>query len=253
MNNRKMPLQNNNKRSDDNKSGNQALLIKKQPKKIKELSVNLQRKVNVKRFPIIAELEFKRERSDLVSLLKSMQHSSKTMPNRLISYLKRENLWDSETDSLTKKGQEVMTTGLINMKERGLYHIWYINDDPLLGTRPLFIQRDNAFFEPNARSWKVGIDAKNSEFRVLQDKILTVDVLNEVFDGKGRKLVKNKSQLISLKPEVICSSDESTSLELEWNLGFNQSLVSLKGKLEAADVNKKSQVPSIHDFDLNIQ
>lgn len=247
-----MPLQKEYNKLNAQKPRNPQSTLKPQQKKTKEFNIILQRKVEVKRFPIIAELEFKRERLDLVSLLKSMQQNATTMPRRLITYLKREGLWDSEIDSLTKKAQEVVNTGLINMKERGLYHIWYAHNDPLLGTRPLFIQRDNAFFEPKAQSWKVGTDAKNSEFSVSQDIPLIVDMLDEVFDGKGKKFAQHKGVLISLKPEVICSSDESTFLELKWELGFNKSLVSLQGKLEASNCNKKNQISSIHNFDFNI-
>ncbi|MBU2964034.1 hypothetical protein Q4508_07680 [Amphritea sp. 2_MG-2023] len=215
------------------------------------LNVVLTRQVEVKRYPVIAELTFKRKRPDLVSLLKAAEQRYDAMPARLIAYLKREQLLDTDSASVTPKGEEVISTGCIDVKERGLYHIWYTANDPLLGIRPLMIQRDTAFFDPNMKSWKKGSDARNSGFGVSSTS--TVDVIDEVLAGKNSKQSQIKLLLTALKPEVICSSNQSAKLVLEWKLGLEKSVVSLIGQLETLDFssNKNKSKPS--SLDLKIE
>ncbi|MCY0966204.1 hypothetical protein [Parathalassolituus penaei] len=193
------------------------------------LALTLSRTVQLKRYPIIARVTFLRERPDLVSLLKGIQNNPADMPPRLKQYLKQETLWNES--GITDKGQQVIDSGRFEAKERGLYHIWYTENDPLFGIRPTFIQRDTAFFEPNMQSWKKGPDAARSNFRV--DESLQLSVLEESFVDRNKTELKNISlQIISLEPEVICSPEKSAEIQLEWTLDFSQSLVSLKGQLD---------------------
>jgi hypothetical protein len=216
-----------------------------------ELNVVLTRQVEVKRYPVIAELTFKRERSDLVSLLKAAQQRSDAMPTRLIAYLKREQLWDTDSASVTPKGEEVINTGCIDVKERGLYHIWYTDNDPLLGIRPIVIQRDTAFFDPNTKGWKKGVDARNSGFSV--SSACTVNVLEEVFSGTSSKQVPKNLSLTALIPEVICSSNQSAKLTLEWELGVRQSILSLAGQLETFDFSSKNNKSKLSSLKFRIE
>ncbi|WP_299020971.1 hypothetical protein [uncultured Photobacterium sp.] len=220
------------------------------PKKNTGLNITLQRLVEARRYPVIAQLTFKQKRADLVSLLKATQQNPETMPPRLMEYLKREKLWDSETVSLTPKGKEVVDTGYVDVKERGLYHIWYTHNDPLLGIRPLLIQRDTAFFEPNCKPWKSGADARNSEFGV--SATCTVDVLEEIYGGQKTNSSRQSLTLVSLQPEILCSPEASAHLSLEWRLGFKQSEVSLKGQLESLSFSRKKKEPEPIKFDCQI-
>ncbi|MEF1163693.1 hypothetical protein QTO13_20815, partial [Vibrio parahaemolyticus] len=187
-----------------------------------------------------------------VSLLKGMQNNPVDMPPRLKAYLKRETLWDES--GITDKGQQVIDSGLFEAKERGLYHIWYTDNDPLLRTRPVLMQRDTAFFDPNMKGWKKGTDAARSEFQVKQP--VQLNVLEESFVDRNKTEPKHYSlQLASLEPEVICSPEKSAEIELEWTLDFSQSLVSLKGQLDMLQFkqNKTGSRPealalSIDDF-----
>ncbi|ESE41862.1 hypothetical protein [Shewanella decolorationis] len=216
------------------------------------LALTLSRTVQLKRYPIIARVTFLRERPDLVSLLKSMQNNPADMPPRLKQYLKQETLWNES--GITDKGQQVIDSGLFEAKERGLYHIWYTENDPLLGYRPTFIQRDTAFFEPNMQSWKKGSDAARSKFRV--DDSLQLSVLEESFVDRNKTELKNISlQIVSLEPEVICSPEKSAEVHLEWRLGLSTSQLSLTGQLDMLQFNqnKASLRPeklelSINDF-----
>ena len=231
---------------------NHSTPVKENVNKKGSLALTLSRNVQLKRFPIIAKVTFLRDRPDLVSLLKGMQNNPADMPPRLKAYLKRETLWDES--GITDRGQQVIDSGLFEAKERGLYHIWYTDNDPLLRTRPVLMQRDTAFFDPNMKGWKKGADAARSEFRVK--KPVQLNVLDESFVDRNKTEPKHYSlQLASLEPEVICSPEKSAEIELEWTLDFSQSLVSLKGQLDMLrfNQNKTSSRPetlelSIDDF-----
>lgn len=193
------------------------------------LALTLSRTVSLKRYPVIAKVTFLRERPDLQTLLKAILHNPTDMPPRMKAYLKQEALWD--LSGITEKGQRVIDTGLFEAKERGLYHIWYTNNDRLLGTRPVMMQRDTAFFEPSKESWKKGVDAARSEFRV--DQLLQLNVLEESFADRNRSELKSITlPLSSLEPEVICSSEKSAEIELIWQLGISNSTVILNGSLD---------------------
>ncbi|MFM2482851.1 hypothetical protein [Celerinatantimonas sp. YJH-8] len=218
------------------------------------LALTLSRTVQLKRYPIIARVTFLRQRPDLVSLLKGMQNNPANMPPRLKQYLTREALWDEA--GITDKGQQVVDSGLFEAKERGLYHIWYTDNDPLLETRPVMMQRDTAFFEPDlknsdVRSWKKGADAARSEFRVEQ--LLKLNVLEESFVDRSKSELKNISlQLASFEPEVICSPDKSAEIQLEWTLDFLASKLSLTGLLDMLQFNQNKPSSRPETLELSI-
>ncbi|MBL4796924.1 MAG: hypothetical protein JKY50_05895 [Oleispira sp.] len=215
------------------------------------LALQLTRNIKIQRFPIIAKVTFKRERPDLVSLLKSMENNAVSMPARLKAYLKNEKLWDAETSSLTDKGQAVKSSGLYSATERGLYHIWYINNDPLLGTRPILIQRDTAFFEPNTKGWLKGVDAARSDYRVDVER--QVVMVEEIYDGRKNSQNKKTLSLVSIIPEVICSSEKSATLELNWSLGQSSSIFVLKGQLDLLDFSQKKTSHRPVTIDMSIE
>ncbi|MDF2152534.1 hypothetical protein [Vibrio sp. CAU 1672] len=216
-----------------------------------ELNIILRRKVEVKRYPVVAKVTFKKERQDLVSLLKASQRSDVQIPARLRAYLKRETLWDPETAGLTQKGQQVIDTCCIDQEERGLYHIWYTNNDPLLGTRPIFVQRYSAFGEPNHNVWKKGNDAFNSGFAVNTN--CEVDLLEEKLNAPKTDQHQGKAIIASIKPEVLCSAEAKAHLDLEWALSYGHSSVTLKGQVEALKFTSKSAKAVVRDLEMNIE
>jgi len=205
------------------------------------LALQLTRNVQIKRYPVIAKVTFQRARPDLVSLLVAMEKNADTMPPRLKAYLKNEKLWDAETSSLTDKGLDVKESGLYSVTERGLYHIWYINNDLLLGTRPVLMQRDTAFFEPslesNKKGWLKGSDAARSSYCV--DSVMQVEMVDEVYDGQRSRQEKQTMSLVKIEPEVICSDEKSSVLELNWSLSPSSSKISLNGQLDVLDFSQK--------------
>lgn len=200
------------------------------------LTIQLNRKVYVKRYPIIARVTFNRARPDLVSLLESIEGGVENMPPRLKVYLKKENLWDEDASALTSKGESVKASGLYAATERGLYHIWYTNNDPLLGTRPVLMQRDTAFFEPDSSSWLKGEAARYSDFRV--DAQREIELIEEVFDGQSNKQIKNALLLSKIEPEVVCSPEKEAALDLRWELSQTASMVNLSGQLDILSFHK---------------
>ncbi len=216
-----------------------------------ELSIVLRRKIEVKRYPVVAKITFKKKRQDLVSLLQATQRSDVQIPERLIAYLKREKLWDPETARLTQKGQQVIDTHCIDQEERGLYHIWYTSNDPLLGTRPIFVQRYSAFGEPNHKPWKKGIDALNSGFSL--NTSCQVDVLEEHFNAQKTSQSQDKAIITSIKPEVLCSAEATALLDVEWLLGYGHSSVTLKGQVEALNFSGKNAKVVVCDLEMNIE
>lgn len=227
-----------------NETAGQPLPVKSSAGKAGSLALTLKRTVSLKRYPVVAKITFRRERPDLVFLLKGMQNHSADIPPRLTAYLMREELLDDS--GITDKGQQVIKSGLFEAKERGLYHVWYTHNDPLLGTRPVMMQRDTAFFDPNMQSWKKGPDAFRSEFRVEQP--LELNILEESFVDRNKTELKNISlQMTSLEPEVICSAEKSAEIQLEWTLDSSTSRLSLKGQLDMLQFNQKKQSSSHPD------
>ncbi len=190
------------------------------------LSVCLKRRVSAKRYPVIARLTLLRQRDDMVGLLGAMQSRPDRMPPRLQSYLIRARLWDQDHARLTDEGRQVLETGLMPVEERGLYHIWYSHEDGLLGARPLLIQRDTAFFDPELRGWLSGRDAMHSSFRVDEpsDTVLFEERYATERGAADPSPVPVK--IVSLVPEVICSPQDECQIALDWQLKSSDKIIS---------------------------
>lgn len=220
----------------------------------RSFSLTMKRTVMLKRYPMIAQLAFFRERPDLVSLLTAVQNNHREMPNRLVDYLSREKLWDRTRAVLTSLGEKVKASGYFNTQERGFYHIWYTESDPLFGTRPIFIQRDTALFEPKQTIWKKGIDAKNSQFKFDNtEQPLDIQVLEEILQSSSTRLEPSLLGLAGLTPEVICSPEKEATIQLSWQLGFSTSSLMLQGQIETLQFsnNKGGNQPFKLEMSLN--
>lgn len=220
----------------------------------RSFSLTMKRSVKLKRYPMIAQLAFFRKRPDLVSLLTAVQNNHREMPNRLVDYLSKEKLWDRTRAVLTSLGEKVKASGYFNTQERGFYHIWYTESDPLFGTRPIFIQRDTAFFEPKQTIWKKGIDAKNSQFKFDNtEQPLDIQVLEEILQSSSTRLEHSLLGLAGLTPEVICSPEKEATIQLSWQLGFSTSSLMLQGQIETLQFsnNKGGNQPFKLEMSLN--
>jgi len=219
----------------------------------RSFSLKLKRTVRLKRYPMIAQLAFFRERPDLVSLLTAVQNNHREMPNRLVDYLSKEKLWNKTDAALTNLGEEVKASGYFNTQERGFYHIWYTDNDPLFGTRPMFIQRDTAFFEPKQAIWKKGIDAGNSQFKFDgSEQPLDVQVLEEILQSSTTRLEPSLLGLAGLTPEVICSPEKEATIQLNWKLGYSTSSLMLQGQIDTLLFSNNRTTNQPHELDISL-
>jgi len=213
------------------------------------LKIVLNRKVSLKRYPVIATVNFLRKRTDIAKLLSFVESKPQLIPARLNAFLNREGLIDGV--ALTEKGKEVQSSGLFESSERGLYHIWFTDDDPLLGSRPVMMQADTAFFDPGIEAWMKGVDAARSQFCLEPET--KVQVLETEYQGKGTRLTLNTLSLATLTPEVICSPESSAKVEMSWQLDESGSLVQLTGQLDMFDFSNNKKLPKPEKLNLSIQ
>jgi len=213
------------------------------------LELVLEREIALKRYPVIATVKSLRRRPDIVALLEAVENKSISMPMRLSTFLKREKL--IEGYALTSRGKEVQDSGLFDSNERGLYHIWYTDEDPLLGTRPILIQTDTAFFDPGVEAWIKGNDAERSDFRV--EKELNVQVLESTYRGRDSVQTWNTLNVVMLNPEVICPPESSATVDLRWQPGISSSMVTLTGNLDMIEFSNHKKINKPETLDLSFQ
>ncbi|MGR5407624.1 hypothetical protein [Vibrio sp. PNB22_8_1] len=220
----------------------------------KNISLQLRQELQIQRYPVVAEITIDRERPDVAKLLQRYVQSA-DIPARLRDYLQREQLVDAFDGQLTEYGKQVRDTQQMKTKERGLYHIWYLVDHKLLGTRPLVIQRDNAIGSPKGNVWKRGVDAEVSGFSVAQPS--QSYLVEEVLSGNQSRQTFEPAQVISIKPEVICAQDFEETIHLDWHLSDRHSKVSLEGKIDTLafrkDQRNGKKVGQSHNFQIDIE
>ena len=207
-------------------------------------TVKLTRSITVKRYPIIATVCLLEERTDIVNLLTQAKQNTSNLPNRLKEYLQKEALLDTQLQ-LTDKADQVISTGKIPILERGLYHIWYSEDDSLLGTRALVIQRDEAFNkEPKYNVIRKGSAAEHSPFSLM--KTTTLPLIAKFAASKESSNLQLKSQdIISIKPEVLCSATDSKKITLRWDISLTNSTFTLEGALNILSGRNHDQIAPV--------
>ncbi|MFC6670772.1 hypothetical protein [Marinobacterium aestuariivivens] len=184
------------------------------------MKITLQRRLRVQRFPVLASVILRKSRPDIAELIRAAQQNPDAMPPRLMSYLRREGLWDTETKAITAAARQVLETGSVPARERGLYSIWYSDNDPLLGTRPLLLQRNTANWGP---SW-------DKAKRHGDDSVLAVTAPATCFVHDGQ--APQQLTLERLRPEVADAPEKSATLDLTWILVDQHSELLLQGDLE---------------------
>lgn len=195
----------------------------------KNTQVILSRKITIQRHPVMATLIVGRQRKDMLTLLHKFMNDPKDFSTRIRSYLEREGVWK---DELTPKGKAFLSTSTYPTKEKGLYHIWYVIDDEIIGTRPIAIQRDGGFKEPKITHYLSGLGAQRSKFCVDED--CSVKQLEYNF-----RSVKEYAHILhSLKPTEIGRYEEKATLNLRWKIEHEKSIVHITGALKFRDFSK---------------
>lgn len=195
------------------------------------MSLVLTKTITVRRYPVIAQLSILRNRDDVAKLIGWMKRSPQDVPDRLRSFLEREKLWRG--NQCTQKGEEVFSSKKMLVSERGLYHIWYCYNDALLGTRPIFLQRDTAFEEPKLDIFLSGMQAKKSAFS-KHNTSFSMPILERGCTAEKVEML----ELCSLFPEVIGKSTEEASLSCTWRLSSASSDISVSGTLRLVHIEK---------------
>ena len=183
----------------------------------------LRRNVKIECVQVFGRLVIERKRSDIQKILQRFL-KGENLPKRLFTFLQRIQL--IERRNLTDKGKKVLDTGTLPTEERGLYYVWYTCDDPLFKTRPLLIQRETSYFEPNIKRYQ-SLQAEYSKYAV--DEACLVQIWNEHDSGKGA--IENVV-IGSFTPEKVGESVFLDSLKLDWKLSAKDSNIQLKGHLK---------------------
>lgn len=184
------------------------------------MKITLKRNLQLQRHPLLAKVIVRIPRPDVAELIRAMQKQPEYMPRRLVVYLQREGLWDKSTNLITRKAEIVLKTGTLSSAERGIYYIWYCHDDPLLGTRPILIQRDSA---AGTEMWRGAECPPKESIFTVNDAIDTC-----FYDGIRTTSLK----LERLIPEVTRPPDKTGMLELLWHVTSEGSELHLNGQLE---------------------
>ncbi|SFG68098.1 hypothetical protein [Neptunomonas qingdaonensis] len=184
-------------------------------------------------YPVIATLKVMQDRPDIAMLLKQEEPQ---LPPRLSAYLKKLDVI-SEEGELTELGRQVITTKQLPTIERGLYHIWYCHEDPLIADRPLLIQRINAFSSNTTLDRYKILHNKEDVHRLRY-------VCKEQFSCKAYNgLSQQQDDLVGeiLDVEVVCQHINKSQATLIWGLSDRCSDISINGQLSIQQQSKNQR------------
>lgn len=202
----------------------------------------LNRKVNLVCLPLLGTLEVYVKRQDIVDALGKVAELS----IRLLEYLKKLALIDCNKE-LTARGKEFLKTGLLPTLERGLFHIWFAENDQLLLKSPILIQRINAFATKDLDQYR--------SYRGDINQYLTEQVITTNLAIENNKSISIESVKVTIKSiEVLCDIHNKASASLNWQLTAH-SKATLNGKLNIevpskGRGNKSSSVGKEFSFNL---
>ena len=116
-----------------------------------------------------------------------------------------------------------MNTALLPILERGLYHIWFAENDQLLLKNPILIQRIDAFATKNLNQYR---RYRGDINQYLTEQVITTNLLIE-----NDKSISIESAKVTIKSiEVLCDTYNKASTSLNWQLTA-QSKAIISGKL----------------------
>ena len=204
------------------------------------MKITLHRNVKVLRYSVLATLEVYENRPDVVALLKKTVANPNGMPERLLAYLGYAGLWDKPSRMLTEQGQKLLDTQKMLSVERGIYSIWYTDQDELLGTRPILLKRIEA---STPKSWDQHAPRHKAH-------ALNLTQLKEIYITipTGKEL----TFMQTITVEVHKPAEQESVMQLQWELVQKpqqslQSIVTLTGRLTLPSDKDKNQTASVMD------
>ena len=181
------------------------------------MQITLQRQVKAVCYQVLATVNVEQERPDLQRILKQVEGDLDRLPPRLIDYLEKETL--IKNNSLTKLGGKVIDSGKYSATERGIYQIWYLQEDAYLMQEPLLMQR---VVESNTR--KGGYQQRNKFYEWAEtEKIVRESKFNcdfeTVFLNDGAKVQENN--ISNLHVEVLNTGIKNKQQNLTLTLNYS--------------------------------
>jgi hypothetical protein len=201
------------------------------------LKVTLTRPINARRFTFLAKLHVWEERQDIQNILQALQDKTKDLtdlPIRLQNYMEREGLIKQST--LTEKGEQVLETGFFPILEQGIYNIWYVQQDSLIGTGPIVMQRIQATDNPNAFMGKLKTLPDELEFN---QAMLVIEAMDKTLENESSARI-NIERLKIQDHQGIPGETRLITLRWHWDdILQNQSQTQLEGVVDVPLYNNR--------------
>ena len=142
----------------------------------------------------IAYLVFEKEqdRPDIVKFLNGEEFEDETINNRVKEYLSKLHILDRD-NSRTQKGEKVIKSGKLSVREEGKYKIWFTENDDFLDTKILSFERKSP--RDRERIDEINIDFEeihyflpinNNEFSFLN--LVNTDNISGQLNGKTESI-----------------------------------------------------------------
>lgn len=217
------------------------------------MQITLHRKVRAVCYQAVATIKIEQERRDIQQALEQASTDAASLPIRLINYLEKENLLDNQV--LTELGEQVRKTGLLSAAERGIYRLWYLDDDEAIGTLPLLLQRET---EPVKGDYR-----KRTQFYNWQNPQRLGSADPRHCDAKDIYVVgdceQEKKNTRDLKLEVINAGSAAQCVDMDLTFNFSllrdksyQASFKLEGDLPYQAKSSEKRISLCEEFDVAI-
>ncbi len=104
--------------------------------------------------------EKEQERQDIQSFLQGEKFDNETINNRVKEYLQKLSILD-DLGSVTPKGEKVLETGKLFVREEGKYKIWFVSGDSFIGTKILYFKRVSPQKDSTLRKLNINFEDEN--------------------------------------------------------------------------------------------
>jgi hypothetical protein len=202
------------------------------------LKVTLTRPINARRFTFLAKLHVWEAREDIQNVLQKLQSKTENLtdlPSRLQKYLERERLIDKQ-GTLTEKAERVLETGCFPILEQGIYNIWYVQQDALMGTCPIIMQRIQATDNPNAINGNLRQLPDDLEF---SQAMPVIEVMDKALENESSAFI-NIERLKIQDQQGILGETRLITLTWHWDDIFqNQSQTQLAAAVDVPLYNNR--------------
>lgn len=204
------------------------------------LKVTLTRRINARRFTFLAKLHVWEAREDIQNVLQKLQSKTENLtdlPSRLQTYLERERLIDKQS-TLTEKAEQVLQTGCFPLLEQGIYNIWYVQSDLLMGTCPIIMQRIQATGKYQSSDIPGKLQALPDDLEFSQ-AMPVIEVMDKALENESSAAI-NIERLKIQDQQGILGETRLITLTWHWDDIFkSQSQTQLEGAVDVPLYNNR--------------